>query len=739
MGLGLKSPILTRPSFAILVSEHALSTISRECGAMEADKAGTNQFSRLREDIDEDTLNAIQAAAYSLIGRVQDVLTDLCDSQMAWLAKLPEYQKIDRIMTWANESSISYDEKCLIKDSAETLKQALAHFVRGRLLWGFNAEINQDANDQANDHRKAETYAKEYTSDFANDIYSAMAEKEKMITTFAWKSLKTLAWGTHCQTNLILDEEGIEAWLIKKLHGIARHHGVERVKMFDLMRVQSQLNAEILKSIQIYGFNFGRVPDESFQCGNIFQYQEDSDPETGHDDGWGFPPTTYPPGNTPKTSYQPPQDNFALPSKQYFHNADETPVEKHEPLHYAARSQSGRDSQEYLRGKEGDMPERLDPDNESMSSTQPLLNYPLRPKLPKDTDIMSLTEKQPRPNDTYTSGVERPSPGSSMINRISNIISASTAFLGTSHQLADPREQATAMHNTVPPTAGPPPTKPLLIIPNIPVPKKSTPPHPKTYNLPSARPAPRVPHDHLINTNSPFFSLANLFYEVQARVRRVTSSILTTTDELDFTVLTDTLLCLTDDEWKYLPLWAGGNEDGSGGVFAPAVPPAPPGAGPNGPGPAFHTGYSMPSRSGTEMDFDDTSTIGDSIDTSIAVENGYSDHLDRRQVVSEDDFRSEAFSDDTEDYVSNIGKGNYTKYADLLDGEVSDDSEVYVGKGKGKAGAHDGAQVSADTEGTDDSADDEGDDEWDGGDDEEAFDYGDETMADEDGNDTVTG
>lgn len=31
--------------------------------------------------------------------------------------------------------------------------------------------------------------------------------------------------------------------------------------------------------------------------------------------------------------------------------------------------------------------------------------------------------------------------------------------------------------------------------------------------------------------------------------------------------LTDTLMCLTDDEWKYLPLWAGGCDDGTGGVF----------------------------------------------------------------------------------------------------------------------------------------------------------------------------
>ena len=38
-------------------------------------------------------------------------------------------------------------------------------------------------------------------------------------------------------------------------------------------------------------------------------------------------------------------------------------------------------------------------------------------------------------------------------------------------------------------------------------------------------------------------------------------------DEVPPTSLIDTLMCLTDAEWKYLPLWAGGNDDGSGGVF----------------------------------------------------------------------------------------------------------------------------------------------------------------------------
>ena len=125
--------------------------------------------------------------------------------------------------------------------------------------------------------------------------------------------------------------------------------------------------------------------------------------------------------------------------------------------------------------------------------------------------------------------------------------------------------------------------------------------------------------------------------------------------EVDFRSLTDTLLCLTHDEFKYLPLWAGGDDDGTGGVFDASLPPA--SMGPIGPGPSYHTGFSVNSRASTEMDWE-----GDSVDTSIAVENGFSEHIDRRVVQSDDGIESStagsvAFSYDSEDYNDAKDKG----------------------------------------------------------------------------------
>jgi hypothetical protein len=141
----------------------------------------------------------------------------------------------------------------------------------------------------------------------------------------------------------------------------------------------------------------------------------------------------------------------------------------------------------------------------------------------------------------------------------------------------------------------------------------------------------------------PRFSLPKFLTQVQRHIRDVCNSMLEK-KENDWAVLCDTLLCLTDEEYKYLPLWAGGMDDGSGGVFEEEIPPAE--KGPIGPGPSFHTGSTANSMADSELDFDAASSVFGSntmegIQTSLGVEDGFTDHLDRRVVYSEEDFPME--------------------------------------------------------------------------------------------------
>lgn len=59
--------------------------------------------------------------------------------------------------------------------------------------------------------------------------------------------------------------------------------------------------------------------------------------------------------------------------------------------------------------------------------------------------------------------------------------------------------------------------------------------------------------------------------------------------------LTNTPTCLTENEYKFLPLWAGGNDDGSGGVFTDLSIPISESGGFSAAGPAIDTDSKEPS------------------------------------------------------------------------------------------------------------------------------------------------
>ena len=89
--------------------------------------------------------------------------------------------------------------------------------------------------------------------------------------------------------------------------------------------------------------------------------------------------------------------------------------------------------------------------------------------------------------------------------------------------------------------------------------------------------------------------------------------------------LTDTLVCLEDTEWKYLPIWANGNDDGSGGVYNDEIPLADGGFSTAGPHVRTSTASSMASSDSYEVISSRPSGITQN--TSTIVEDGRSSAL----------------------------------------------------------------------------------------------------------------
>lgn len=95
--------------------------------------------------------------------------------------------------------------------------------------------------------------------------------------------------------------------------------------------------------------------------------------------------------------------------------------------------------------------------------------------------------------------------------------------------------------------------------------------------------------------------------------------------------LTNTLVCLTSSEWKVLPLWAGGNNDGTGGVFEDDVPLSHSGF--STAGPRVRTVSSPPSSSDFTIV---NSTTTSNEQTSLQTNDGLSSTLPFGRVVSTD-------------------------------------------------------------------------------------------------------
>ncbi|XWW99477.1 hypothetical protein V2A60_007487 [Cordyceps javanica] len=119
------------------------------------------------------------------------------------------------------------------------------------------------------------------------------------------------------------------------------------------------------------------------------------------------------------------------------------------------------------------------------------------------------------------------------------------------------------------------------------------------------------------------------------------------------------LLTLTHNETKFLPLWAGGLNDGTGGVFEDQLPPAE--MGPNGPGPAYHTGITIPSDvsslSGSFVDdMSDLNMAGSFTAASVDVHDSVSTVYRTDRVIADDtSIASESFQSVYADYHEERG------------------------------------------------------------------------------------
>jgi hypothetical protein len=696
MAYGMKNQLLSRAAFSVLVSEEAMSLASRELGKFKADQGNTNQLGRLKEDVDEDLRGRIEYASKSFFARVNATFDKLTHKDLAWFQTLPEFKKImeferetglamggDRLTTkWAD----------IIRDLVEGLKTYILAQIMATVRGGMPCN-------ESNIASRVDGY------------WLYLDVKERIFTRALWKMLLNMGNSSFFQSEMYTPSN------------------------MDLWNLQMDFNRLVIVAIESGHFNKGVMPPDT-QPGvpanlsskgqgpeaTVKNSARKSSDKSGNNGKWNL------------SSWNPFSSSSSTKAGSEFTDADgnalgwvgewddeseSTPAVQHQKASDAATTPSLMDIDEFLIEQNvlEVMGATLQAANSNQSPTTAPTSLPSSAGMPlrmKDAfptaiagaSASSSTQAKKRfvssPNIAPTATADTGSQsGSHHIPRQSDGIDE--AFSASSHEsTTSPKRRKTA---TSP--SQPQPTRP------------------------------KIPSDYEITPSSPFFSATAFFAQVKTHMRAITFQMLQSADMPAEVAVTDTLLCLGPEEFKYLPLWAGGDDDGSGGVFDDAIPAAV--AGPNGPGPAFHTGLSTTSVAGSEFDMmsERSAMTVSEVNMSEMVEDGFSDHLDRRLVIADDDFHSETFTEVSEaEVVDRKGKGvdrsgflTDTPAAEIAPGAAGTVSAVLPDQESAGNVDFDMEDEEDDDDTTKGEGDDDGDQTFDS-DEGEAFDFGD-GMSDE--------
>ncbi len=720
---------------------------------MQADRNGTNQFGRLREDIDEDLRTRIEYASKNFASRVCKTFEALAGEEMIWVMQLPEYQKLQNFNKFVLSHMDYADQAPKWLSAIDQLSCDIRTYIRSSILASLSSSLTLDQVSTANSHRRAEKYTNLGTHNPLNDafslLYDRLLDKERIFTRFFWQSLLYTEFPNwlHCVRPSDTESKTRAAFLSGVMPSVST-----------LIISQKHLNESILDGIHERSFNDGIMPSEivrdftqnypprtydthkshvhggatdtearnntkSWNPFPIFKSRSASQEALlANDDDW----------NTSMTV-----DNWELDSDksttdfQYASLTNERASNNKPLIPTEIQGMNTTALRDVSRGPGSGNSEDMDvveylahyhllnpqPDHQKAVTSEkgfPVTNsdIPIRPKAqvtfsPGPDPVTTLDEKERPIRQKFESSKSQavkipiwtPDEPSSSVKATDKNPSLRDAESYLSRILQEFQRKQPVWKS-----------------------------YPILRPVREAFPKPSVPSDDKIPPTSPLFNMSKLFIEAKHHIRDIATAMLDQREMGFDVVLTDTLLCLGPEEFKYLPLWAGGDDDGSGGVFDDNIPF--PLAGPNGPGPSFHTGFSNPSAASSEFDaMSDRSAFN----TSVAVEDGFSDHIDRRLVVADDDFHSETFSEDSEIYDGKgkgVDRGGFYSRAPASEAafsmaDTTPDSVLDIETPNDCSVEMDYEVEGSDADTTVGQADDEDENEvWDGGD-TESFDFGD--------------
>jgi hypothetical protein len=512
IGLGIESEALTKDAFSVLVGEKALINVQRESQGAHSVHMQTSAAGRKLQTLDDDELNRIDHAANVFVQRIHSKFAELTGEDMVWLHRSRLYERLTAFVPQSEEEA----------EIVRELKRCIRAFVRARILWVLARDYQGNMPDMEQSPESVRSFYHPVNSQ--STLYNTLNRKERIFTRLFWMALRreefehgessvsaSLVWTTDLSGSTASPCPGWST-LARVMHNNPSN---------------STLNTIYKHVLDKWGRRFQDVL-------RVHHHNERKSTEARWvrlqtDDKW--------------------IDVAMMPDAKYFSNLGWTTKPKTSPADELDEESSGLDQFDNLkltspkRGKAADtLEDTASKKRACLNSTESAATSELSGFALGDLPIRSaLDKKDNKPELTQT-------PRTMKVGRLEE------------HQ--EPNHGGSRFK---------------YVEREVPIPKGFPPSSSKTYSAgrPSNQASPfnrKEQREFDTQGDVPCFSTDGLLTEITRATHAICDEVLLAQHffrgvDVPPTDLIDTLMCLNDEEWKYLPLWAGGNDDGTGGVF----------------------------------------------------------------------------------------------------------------------------------------------------------------------------
>lgn len=288
LGITLKSYMLTRAAFSILVAEEAF--------CMRPDTAPSQRSSitplgRYRDDhtLGEDHLDMIQKAALVFNEQITMVTDDFINPECSWFSNSPEFRKLqaakDRM-----ESDYAFNKTpgCGIAlNSLDDLEKDLRDYYYGRLRVIMTRKLAESSASFGETHRIAEHWSSDHRISF-EDYYDNLSGHQRLCIRPFWHLTQYFDPGVIHLSNILLGEDVPEG--VRQVSGVSIYRLANEANMaiFDhaIRNATAELQAaaqnsslaggfdkqEVLTKMYLASVSEGRVPTDAQSLAHEYTY-----------------------------------------------------------------------------------------------------------------------------------------------------------------------------------------------------------------------------------------------------------------------------------------------------------------------------------------------------------------------------------------------------------------------------------------------------------------------------------